>query len=39
MFFAYVFGHRIVRAYYDRADDKRQAVPEILAVTDYPAFL
>ena len=36
---AYVFGSRIVRAYYDRADDKHQAVREILAVTDYPAFL
>ena len=36
---AYVLGSRIVKAYYDRADDKRQAVREILAVTDYPAFL
>ena len=36
---AYVLGSRIVKAYYDRADDKRRAVREILAVTDYPAFL
>ena len=36
---AYVLGSRIVRTYYDRADDKRQAVREILAVTDYPAFI
>jgi hypothetical protein len=36
---AYVLGARIVKSYYDRADDKRKAVKEILAVTDYPAFL
>ena len=36
---AYVFGSRIVKAYYDRADDRRRAVREIFAVTDYPAFL
>ncbi len=36
---AYVIGARIARAYYDNAADKRQAVRDILAVTDYPVFL
>ncbi|MDX1430644.1 MAG: DUF2268 domain-containing putative Zn-dependent protease, partial [Rhodothermales bacterium] len=36
---AYYFGARIVEAYYHRAADKEKAVREILAVTDYPAFL
>ena len=36
---AYILESRIVKAYYDNADDKRRAVREILAVTDYPAFL
>ena len=35
----YVMGALITRAYYDNADDKEQAIREILAVTDYPGFL
>jgi uncharacterized protein YjaZ len=35
----YALGARIVQAYYERAGDKHQAVQEILAITDYPAFL
>jgi len=35
----YVMGYRMVQAYYNNADDKAQAVREILSVTDYPAFL
>jgi hypothetical protein len=36
---AYMLGYRIVEAYYNRAENKNEAVREILAVTDYPAFL
>lgn len=36
---AYVIGCRIVKAYYNRAEDKTKAIDEILSVTDYPAFL
>ncbi len=36
---AYVLGAFIVQAYYDRAEDKAQAVTDILSVTDYEAFL
>jgi uncharacterized protein YjaZ len=36
---AYMLGYRIVEAYYHRAEDKNEAVREIFAVTDYPAFL
>lgn len=36
---AYVIGARITEAYYENATDKDQAVREILAVTDYRAFL
>lgn len=35
----YALGARIAQAYYDNASDKRQAVAEILAVTDHAAFL
>jgi hypothetical protein len=35
----YVLGAFIVQAYYDRAEDKAQAVNDILGVTDYAAFL
>ena len=30
---------RIVEAFYEQAEDKRAAAQEIMAVTDYPAFL
>lgn len=32
-------GYRITQSHYDRADDKRRALKEILEVTDYDAFL
>jgi hypothetical protein len=35
----YALGYRIVKAYYENADDKGQALREILSVTDYPNFL
>jgi hypothetical protein len=35
----YAIGARIVEAYYDRAEDKGRAAGEIMAITDYPAFL
>jgi hypothetical protein len=35
----YVMGYRIVQAYYNNAEDKHQAVLDILSVTDYTAFL
>ena len=35
----YALGAIIVEAYYDRASDRSAAVREILAVTDYDAFL
>jgi hypothetical protein len=35
----YALGARIARSYYESAPDRRQAVREILGVTDYPAFL
>lgn len=35
----YWVGHRIVRAYYDRAKDKRRALAEIYAVEDPDAIL
>lgn len=34
----YVLGSMIVKAYYDKAMDKRLAIREILSVTDYQAF-
>lgn len=38
-FVAYVLGAEIARSYYDGRPDKRQAIIELLAVDDYPAFL
>jgi hypothetical protein len=35
----YWIGYRIVRSYYDRAEDKRQAVLDILGLTDFEGFL
>jgi hypothetical protein len=35
----YVLGSLIVRAFYEKAADKNQAIGEILSVTDYDAFL
>ena len=35
----YAIGARIVESFYERAEDKDQAVSEILAITDYEAFL
>ena len=35
----YWIGYRIARAYYERAADKRQAIVDILQLTDFPAFL
>jgi len=35
----YAIGHAVARAYYDRRNDKRAALRDILAVTDYEAFL
>ena len=36
---AYVFGARLVETYYENAADKREALREIFAVTDYMSFL
>ena len=36
---AYALGSRIVEAYYRKVADKRQAMQEILSVTNYPSFL
>ncbi len=36
---AYALGSRIVEAYYDNATDKRQAMQDILSVTNYPQLL
>ena len=35
----YAIGARIVEAFYEQAEDKRAAAQEVMAVTDYPAFL
>jgi hypothetical protein len=35
----YALGMLIVQSYYDQAEDKENAVADILSVTDYPAFL
>lgn len=35
----YWIGSRIAESYYDNADDKSQAIRELLAVTDFEAFL
>lgn len=34
----YALGYRIAKAYYENAADKKQALREILSVTDYPTF-
>jgi hypothetical protein len=35
----YWVGYRIVRRYYDQATDKRQAIRDIMRLTDFEAFL
>lgn len=35
----YVVGYRIVKSYYDRALDKRQAIREILQISNFENFL
>lgn len=35
----YFMGYRIAESHYLTAQDKRRAVQDILAVTDYDAFL
>jgi SLT domain-containing protein len=35
----YATGGRVAEAYYENTTDKRQAMREILGVTDYPAIL
>jgi hypothetical protein len=35
----YWIGYRIVRSYYENAVDKRQAILDILGITDFAAFL
>jgi hypothetical protein len=35
----YWIGYRIAKSYYDQADDKRQVINDILALTDFDAFL
>lgn len=35
----YFVGYRICQSYYQQAADKKQAVHDILNITDYPAFL
>ncbi|NIR46299.1 MAG: hypothetical protein GWN99_17835 [Gemmatimonadetes bacterium] len=35
----YWMGYRIAKAHYDRAEDKRQAVADILQITDFESFL
>ena len=35
----YLMGSRICEAYYEQAEDKTQAVLDILSVVDYQAFL
>lgn len=35
----YWMGYRIVKAYYEGADDKRAAIRDILTIDDFPAFL
>ncbi len=39
IFRRYALGSRIVEAYYAEARDKKQAVKDILSVTDYPRVL
>jgi hypothetical protein len=35
----YFLGYRIVRAFYERAEDKQDAIRRIMSISDYPAFL
>jgi hypothetical protein len=35
----YWIGYRIVRSYYDQADDKSQAIVDILSLSDFEGFL
>lgn len=35
----YWMGYKIARAYYERAEDKRQAVRDMLTIQDFDAFL
>ena len=35
----YWMGYRIARTYYDQAADKRQAVQDVIALTDFEGFL
>ena len=35
----YAIGARIVESYYESAADKGKAAQQIMAITDYPAFL
>lgn len=35
----YWIGYRIVKGYYEQADDKRQAIVDIFGLTDFDAFL
>ena len=35
----YFVGYRIAQAYYERREDKKKALEEIIEVTDYQAFL
>lgn len=35
----YWIGYRIVRAYYERATDKQQAIRDVLTLTDFDGFL
>lgn len=35
----YWIGYKIVRSYYDRSSDKRQAIRDILEIKDFDAFL
>ncbi len=35
----YWMGYKIVESYYEQADDKKEAIKEILSIKDYKAFL
>ncbi len=35
----YWMGYKITKAYYERADDKRQAINDILQIDDFDAFV
>lgn len=35
----YWMGYKITEAYFDKAKDKKEAVSEILNITDFSAFL